>query len=72
MTDLTSKDMLLTRLRAFLAGSPDELQPLENAMRDEDYRGVFLLIDGLRDRGLWSPSKSDEEVLEMFWWDYAN
>jgi transcriptional regulator of NAD metabolism len=57
-----------------------ELQEISHRIIDDvnkklsakKYRQAFLILEKLKESGNWVLDKKGEEILEKFWWDYAN
>ena len=50
----------------------DAMLEIQDLISNQKYRQVFLVMNNLKETGVWIPSNEDEKNLEIFWWEYAN
>lgn len=63
---------LLEALRQQSHQFPVLMKQIEEACHQGKYRQMFLLVSELKQTGVWQPTEEEEELLEQFWWQYAN
>lgn len=71
MSDATSGALLLASLRSSSDRYPTEMREIEISLAAQEFKRAFMLINRLKERGLWRPAADAEAALEDFWWDYG-
>ena len=62
-------ELLRTYLPESLIYKVDEIGML---IKDEKYREAYLVMYELKQNKLWSPPSKYIQLMEKFWWNYAN
>ena len=45
---------------------------VETLIMDDKYREAYLKMYEIRNNPLWSPTSEYLQLMEKFWWNYAN
>ncbi len=45
---------------------------VETLIMDGKYRQAYLKMNEIRNNPLWSPTSEYLQLMEKFWWNYAN
>lgn len=61
--------LLRTELPSALLQDVEEIEML---IRQEDYRQAYLKMYEIRKSPLWVPTSEYLQLIEKFWWNYAN
>lgn len=71
MKDVTLQivELLRQELPKALLHNVNEIQTL---ITNKKYRAAYHIMDQLKREQLWTPSEKYLQLIEKFWWEYAN
>lgn len=71
MADVNMTEVLLASLRRQGDRFSVELRDIEVALAALELRRAFMLMERLKERGLWQLTADEAQALEDFWWEYG-
>ncbi len=71
MTEANITEILRASLRRQAARFPTEARDIEVAVAALELPRAFMLMNRLKERGVWQLTTEEEAALEDFWWEYG-
>lgn len=71
MTEANITEILRASLRRQATRFPTEARDIEVAVAALELPRAFMLMNRLKERGVWQLTAEEEAALEDFWWEYG-